>query len=314
MESPLTAFQASRALSRYPAGSTIRQAAYFPSEYLPCPIKVTVELPDHSQSVVVLRLVRHRMAALPAKAALLPVLHHAGLPVAQVLLAAATGRGSARCTRFCPLYFSAWYKLSDIGRSIRRRLSACDRLCRRCRRKSCQHDRSCHALRLRISCCPKSLCWMSWRACKGKGISGCKMTRVLRAIDRLQRALAAIDTPLVFTNGDYQPANFLVEAGTLTGYVDFEYAAYQDLLYGFVKYPIYDLRPLNRAGIVAHLLEKCGATPADFALRLAVGCLKTLQREISAEMGDSPYGQHIFRLLDDAMRQVGQASSAVNRI
>jgi hypothetical protein len=67
----------------------------------------------------------------------------------------------------------------------------------------------------------------------------------------------------------------------VTAYLDFEAAKFEDRLIGFAKYLIYDLDPLNRAGLVREYLAHVGATTADFAPRLALGCLKTLQKEIS---------------------------------
>ena len=303
MDSPLSTFQESRVLSLFPDGATLLEASYFPSEYLPCPVRVTVERSDQTQVVVVVRLVRHQDASLSREAALLPILHDAGLPVPRVLLAPqhdpdtlngqdfavysflpgtncqtmaeASAEGSQSAIAFVISAAETLAGLTEIVRvsaahKLLPKISLLDELA------SVQEDEN---------------VWL-------------QDSRVMRVIKRLSRELAKIDTPLVLSNGDYQPANFLVEGGQLTGYVDFEYACYQDFLYGFVKYPIYDLRPLNKAGIIAHLLEKHGATPTDFALRLAVGCLKTLKREIPADMGDSPYCQHIFRLLDEAMSQV----------
>jgi len=119
--------------------------------------------------------------------------------------------------------------------------------------------------------------------------------------------MPAISEPLVFTNGDYQPANFLTEEGELSGVVDFELAALQDPLVGFAKYPIYDMYPLNGAGVVDDFLESCGYSWKDFAPRLALGCLITLQREIIVEGGDEHehrYRERVITLLYHALDRV----------
>ncbi len=63
------------------------------------------------------------------------------------------------------------------------------------------------------------------------------------ASQKLKPILENITTPLVFSNGDYQPGNFLTQDGKITGFLDFESVSFQDPLMGFVKYPIYDLLP-----------------------------------------------------------------------
>jgi len=42
------------------------------------------------------------------------------------------------------------------------------------------------------------------------------------AIQKLQKVIPDIKAPLVLSNGDYQPGNFLTQDGKITGYLDFE--------------------------------------------------------------------------------------------
>jgi len=122
----------------------------------------------------------------------------------------------------------------------------------------------------------------------------------LAKLHALRPRLAALTDAPVFTNGDYQPGNFLTDGEQITGFVDFEYASFQDYLYGFAKYPIYDLHPLNKGGIIEHLLAAQAIAFADFAPRLALGCLATLRREIPVRGGDAGYRAHVLALLDRA--------------
>jgi hypothetical protein len=124
------------------------------------------------------------------------------------------------------------------------------------------------------------------------------------ASEALRPVLGSIDTPLVFTNGDYQPGNFLTDGHSVTGFLDFEGACFQDPLIGFAKYPIYDLHPLNKGGLIEYMLTRFGYTRHDFAPRLALGCLTTLRKEIAAR--ESPaaapwYREHVLALLSDAV-------------
>ena len=83
----------------------------------------------------------------------------------------------------------------------------------------------------------------------------------------------------------------------MTGFVDFEAACFQDPLIGFAKYPIYDIHPMNRAGLIDSMLESLGFSPRDFAPRLALGCLMTLQNEIPvrpATADERSYKDHVL--------------------
>ncbi len=123
------------------------------------------------------------------------------------------------------------------------------------------------------------------------------------AISHLRTGLP--DDALVFSNSDYQPGNFLTDGKTLTAYLDFEEAKFEDRLIGFAKYMIYDVAPMNRAGLVSDYLAYVGASPADFAPRLALGCLRTLQNEISPTGGDremTAYRARVLDLLDKSLR------------
>jgi aminoglycoside phosphotransferase (APT) family kinase protein len=129
-----------------------------------------------------------------------------------------------------------------------------------------------------------------------------------QAIQQLLPTLAAIHTPLVFSNGDYQPANFLTDGRDLTGFVDFELARFEDPHYGVAKYRVYDIAPLHKAGFVERYLDSLRLSQADFAPRLAVRCLWTLQREISPDDldADDAYGRHVLQILRQALRDTGR--------
>ena len=122
------------------------------------------------------------------------------------------------------------------------------------------------------------------------------------AAKRLAPRLDRIETPLVFSNGDYNPANFLHRDGEISGYLDFAWSCFEDPLYGFTKYWTYDWYPLNHAGLVEKYLYRHGLTRKEFAPRLALRCLWTLQRETSVEGSDeASYRDTLLRLLHEAM-------------
>jgi len=118
------------------------------------------------------------------------------------------------------------------------------------------------------------------------------------AVGYLQDVLKNVNTPLVISNGDYQPGNFLAKDGKITGYLDFESASFQDPMMGFVKYPIYDLLPLSRTNIVEVFLRQKGFSKEDFCIRLALGCLKILKKEIPVTGGDKKTQEYRTRVLN----------------
>lgn len=79
----------------------------------------------------------------------------------------------------------------------------------------------------------------------------------------------------------------MTDGGTVAAFVDFEYARFEDPHYGFAKYRVYDMDPLNDAGMVESYLEWCGLSEREFAPRQAVRCLWTLQREVAARGGNA---------------------------
>ena len=128
------------------------------------------------------------------------------------------------------------------------------------------------------------------------------------AVQKLKSILENITTPLVLSNGDYQPGNFLAQDGKITGFLDFESLSFQDPIMGFVKYPIYDLLPLSRTDIVKIFLDKKGFSEKDFNNRLALGCLKTLKKEIPVSGGDKEtqeYRNRVLNLLSKSLDSIG---------
>jgi aminoglycoside phosphotransferase (APT) family kinase protein len=128
------------------------------------------------------------------------------------------------------------------------------------------------------------------------------------AFARLERTLRKIELPLVFSNGDYQPANFLSNGGSLAGILDFEKAAFVDPLSVLARYPVYDLMPLSRSRFVERFLEREGFTPQDFAPRIAVFCLRTLHTKspLSGEStSQTAFRNHVLAVLQDALKLIG---------
>jgi thiamine kinase-like enzyme len=106
------------------------------------------------------------------------------------------------------------------------------------------------------------------------------------AVRRLLPILGQIDTPLVFSNGDYNPLNFLWDGERLSGWIDFTGACFEDPHISFAKFVIwafdsYGWGPGARAGLVERYLYAQNVSRSEFAPRLSLRCLWRLQRDTS---------------------------------
>lgn len=288
-------------LGACPRGSRVVRAEYFRKEYVPGPIQVAVRTPDESERILVIRLARH--GSVEDEAHLLPILARLGLPVPEVLagpeedpdlpgnplVALYTllpgvnlqelSEGSVEdCKLAAKLVVDAATWLAEVTPMLRvepeadflHTVTLCDRL-----------DMIVDA----------GGPWL------GVDMFG-------RAVERLRPVLKGVAEAPVFTGGDNQPANFLTDGEGISGFVDFEMASYQDFLFGFAKYPIYDLHPLNKAGLISYLMNEKGFSSEEFHIRVALGCLATLQREIPLNGGDHEYRSHVIDLLTEALEKV----------
>jgi hypothetical protein len=131
-----------------------------------------------------------------------------------------------------------------------------------------------------------------------------------QAVQRLRPILAGIETPLVFTNGDYNPLNYLYQGEELTGWLDFGGACFEDPHVGFAKFVIWSFDRLGwgtgaQAGLVERTLYSRDVSRSEFAPRLALRCLYRLQRDCSvADEQDAFYRQAVWRVLDAALEDL----------
>jgi aminoglycoside phosphotransferase len=76
------------------------------------------------------------------------------------------------------------------------------------------------------------------------------------ALQVVRAALPSIHSPLVFSNGDYNPINFLAMDETLTGWIDFAHACFEDPYIGFAKFFLWADDSGWSTGIKAGLVER----------------------------------------------------------
>ena len=297
----LTPTQERLVLSVCPRGSRVVRAEFFRREYLPCPLRVVVGLSGGGERTVVLRLARH--GSVEEESRLLGILGRLGLPVPAVL----AGPEKDPDLPGGPLV--AVYSLLD-GQNLQDLSQQAADGCRAAARLVVEGASRLASLTERLRAKPEAAFLRTVTltdrldAVVAQGGPWLEEPLFADAIERLRPALAEAREATVFTGGDYQPANFLTDGARVTGFVDFELAGYQDFLFGFAKYPIYDLHPLNKGGFIPYLLEEKRIARQDFEVRVALGCLVTLQREIPVAGGDSGYRAHVLGLLAQGLDHV----------
>lgn len=291
-------------LSTFPKGSAVEESHYFDNYNLPCPIKVRVKTKDEGSKFVVLRKVRHSddIKDIEMEAKLLGSLAQYDIPVPKVLAGSKNGmtvltflegenlqhysmNSKAHAKKACKLLLKALTILENVTEKISQ--DAGELLQR-------------YTLLDELESTYNKSPWNSEKVFK-------------EAVDFLLPVLRQISTPLIFTNGDYQPANFLTDGKKIVGFIDFENAKLRDPLMGLAKYPVYDLHPLNKAGFVETYLQGRGFTEQQFFPRLALFCLITLQKEISVHPADKEEQKYQTRVLNLLQRSLdGITNSPTN--
>lgn len=273
----LSAYQESLVLSAFPKGSQISHLGCIGDRTGP-PIKIMVVTPEGTERAVLLRTSR-LLNGVETETRVLPLLTQLGLPVPEMLAGPAYEPDGPDMGAVCVLSFLPGDNLQNLSqvssvgveRASRLVLEAVGRLHQLTERLT-QETRANHLIRYNLL--------MQLRLIVERGGPWVQQPLFWHAVRQLVPVLARIDTPLVFSNGDYNPANFLSDGEQITGFVDFEMACFEDPHYGFAKYRVYDMYPFFKAGLVERYLQECGLSEAEFAPRMAVRCLWTLQREL----------------------------------
>ena len=281
-----------------PSFQKIARVIYFDNYDLPCPIRVEVTTTKNAPAVVVLRRARH--GSVETEVEMFRALKECGLPVPEVLagpfryengelgaiysllegesLQALAMRSDVGLQQAKTLLVEAVFRLIEAGRFI-----------------------ADHEVSQRL---PRHTLRSELETVKAGDTGWTKEEFFQSAIKQLEHLLTGVTTPLVLSNGDYQPGNFLTKEGELTGFLDFECAAFHDPLMGFAKYPVYDLLPLSRTDVVDLFLETGKFSKREFSIRVALGCLKTLQKEIPVTETKAEtrwYRDHVLGLLKSAL-------------
>jgi len=96
-----------------------------------------------------------------------------------------------------------------------------------------------------------------------------------RALGLIESIIPQIAVPLVFSNGDYNPLNFLAQNGEIVGWIDFEQACFEDPHIGFAKFLLwaddsFGWATGTRVGLVERYLFHNNIRPCDFYGRIVL--------------------------------------------
>jgi aminoglycoside phosphotransferase len=130
------------------------------------------------------------------------------------------------------------------------------------------------------------------------------------ALNLVEAALPRYPSPLVFSNGDYNPLNFLVADNVLVGWIDFEYACFEDPYIGFAKFFLWADDEVGwaagaKAGLVERYLYRHQVAPAAFLVRLVLRGLSHVQETSPA---DPP--AYMLQVITDAAHRLKHALDA----
>lgn len=302
-------FLARLVLSAYPPGPEARildYQSYRPGE-VEFPLRVHTQRADNKEEVCVLKAGRF-IGAAEREAAVLPVLARLGLPAPRLLAGPALH----------PDYPAAgpFLVISEVpGRPlpwIKVDLDQADLACRLLIQGVERLHQLTPSLRGQISTSlleEKTLLSELQGICR-RGGPWFDQRLFSTAVERLYPVLSGVQEELVFSNGDYNPFNFLYEGNELTGWIDFGLACFEDPYVGFAKFIIWGYDSYGwgtgvKAGLVERYLYAHNLSRAEFAPRLALRCLWRLQREISVSgQEDATYRGAVLKVLEEAMREI----------
>ena len=303
LSKPLTSFQEEFVLSVCPKGTRIVEARLHRTVQLPCPIWVDLILPNGEAYKLILRM-NYVLGGVEKEAALLPLLAQAGLPVPTVLAGPVIDptqpeAGAMTILNVLPgqdfLEWGCTATPEQIQWAIGLILQGIDLM-----HSATEFLQRSPAAQQLLHRTPSS----ELQAILAKGGPWLSEPLIKQAIEALEPTVSKIETPLAFSSGDYNQGNFLFEGERLTGIIDISSPCFEDPHISMAMYWIYCWNPYDQAGIVERYLQRQHLTFADFAPRLTLRCLRTLQENLPVRGGEDVRDEWNFETLADYRQRV----------
>lgn len=296
---PLSEWRREWLLSHFPAGSSIESSGIAGHDWQrepDRPVTLIVRMPSGKRERVVLRMCA-RKGGVETEAEILPILERLRIPAPRLIgeptldpalpqwsrliattsipgrnvLAWAQDGGFVAAERACEVIFEAMEILSGVTREF-------------------------DGIRI-------ERCTLAQELSRTIELGGpwLEHPEIAEAVQILEPVVARIDERPIFSDSGIGPNVFVDEAGNFTGFESFAWARVEDPHYQVTKYWTYDCWPVRRAGFVERYLVRHGLTLRDFAPRLGVRALATLQREIPVTGGDPGYREDMLDWLRMAL-------------
>ena len=300
--------QVSLILGAYPSGTKIVDVSPYRPGYMAYPFRVSLRLPDGQEEFCVLKA-DPLIGGIEREGRLLPVLTRLRLPVPSVLAGPwihpeyPNGGALVVLSELSgkPLPWGD-ITLAEADFTCRLHQEAITRL----------HRLTEQLLRDPVSQeLPQKTLRSELEGIISRGGPWLEMPVFSEAVRRLRPMLERIQRPLVFSNGDYNPLNFLHDGAGLTGWIDFTHSCFEDPLVGFARFFIWAFDTLgwgagSRAGLVERYLYRQDLSRSDFIPRLILRCLLRLQRDTSVENEKDAFcRQAILGVLKEALDYLG---------
>ena len=289
-------------LSPYPPGAEILSASSYRPGYLEFPMRVEVQVPTGEVECCVAKL-DEQAESIQREALALKALGQIGLPVPNVLAGPVELPGTdwSRTAVFIselpgePLPWCGLTSLSEADLTCRLLIQGVSHL-HRLTDQVRAHEVA--------SALPSATLAMELEEVRSHREVWAEDTLFAEAIGLLSIIIPEIETPLVFSNGDYNPLNFLHQGETLTGWIDFAGACFEDPHIGFAKFLLWAPDEFGwgagkKAGLVERWLYEKGISRREFAPRLALRCLSHLLEPTQSRRAQS--GSFLRGLLEETV-------------
>lgn len=294
-------------LSCFPSGTQVLQVQSYRPDYLPYPMCVRLQMPDDSTQRCVVKI--DHPSLIEREVQVLRLLAGVGLAVPEVLSEPVPLPSQERTMvilSVLPGHSLPWCgstSLAEADLACRLTLEGVARL---------------HHLTSRVqeadaaSLLPQNTLSAEYAATIVEAGEWRNIGIFQQAVEAVGGTLGKIATPLVFSNGDYNPLNFLCDGQALSGFVDFAGACFENPHIGFVKFLVwsrdeYGWGTGKKAGLVERYLYTRNVSRRTFAPILVLRCLRHLIREVSpADSKDKAAYEHITQLMAEGVKTIEQ--------